>query len=227
MTHLHLAPPRTEPGEPPAQLPIRVVLADDHAGMRSSLRGLLAGEEGVDVVAEADDLAAAMRQVHGKQPRVLVLDLRMPGGSSVEAIRTLQEREPHTKVVVLTMDDNPNLAQHATAAGALGYVLKEHADSELPQAVRCVACGKEYVSPRVAARLNALRSSTADGELTVREVEILRLIALGHTSVEIAAKLALSPRTVESHRARIHAKLGLATRAELARYVLGRGLLRH
>lgn len=225
--HLHLAEASPEvPSEGSASSPIRVVLADDHTLMRRSLRLLLESEEGVDVVAEAGDLAAVVRDVHRHQPHVLVLDLRMPGGSSIETIATLRERAPDTQVVVLTMDDNPVFAQHALASGALGFVLKELADGELALAVRAAAGGAEYVSPRVAVRLDALRRSLTDDELTLREVEILRLIALGHTSVEIAGKLHISPRTVESHRARIHNKLGLATRAELVRYALGRGLLR-
>jgi two-component system, NarL family, response regulator NreC len=227
VTHLHLAPALTEtaPG-PSAPSPIRVVLADDHALMRHTLRLLLDGEEGVDVIAEAGDLASAVRHVHGHQPHVLVLDLSMPGGSSIETIGKLRERAPDTQVVVVTMDDSPVFAQHALATGALGFVLKELADSELPQAVRAAARGEEYISPRVAAGLDALQRSLTDDELTPREVEVLRLIALGHTSVEIAGKLHISPRTVETHRARIHRKLGLATRAELVRYALGRGLLR-
>jgi two-component system response regulator NreC len=227
MPHLHLA---LAPGEADADTsalsPIRVVLADDHALIRRRLRLLLDGEEGFEVVAEADDLASAMREVHGHRPHVLVLDLRMPNGSSVETIGRLSERVPDTRVVVLTMDDNPVFAQRALAKGALGYVLKELADGELPQAIRAAAAGERYISQRVAARLDAMRRTIGDGELTVREVEILRLIALGHTSVEIAGKLHISPRTVESHRARIHTKLGLTTRAELVSYALGRGLLK-
>jgi two-component system, NarL family, response regulator NreC len=156
---------------------------------------------------------------------VLVLDLRIQGASN-EAIGELRERAPETQLVVLTMSDSPVFAQHALACGALGFVLKELADGELPQAVRAAASGSEYVSPRVAPRLEALRRSLTDGELTPREIEVLRLIALGHTSAEIAGMLRISARTVESHRARIHNKLGLATRAELVRYALGRGLLR-
>jgi two-component system, NarL family, response regulator NreC len=225
--HLRLAPsPAGTASVVFAASPIRVVLADDHALMRRSLRLLLDGEEGIEVIAEADELASAVRHVHDHQPRVLVLDLRMPGGSSVETIGKLRERVPDTQIVVLTMEDNPVFAQRALASGALGFVLKELADSELPQAVRAAASGEEYVSPRVAARLDALRRSLTDDELTPREVEVLRLIALGHTSVEIARMLLLSPRMVETHRARIHNKLGLATRAELVRYALARGLLR-
>jgi two-component system response regulator NreC len=150
----------------------------------------------------------------------------MPDGSSIETIGKLRERVPDTQIVVLTMDDSPVFAQRAIAAGALGFVLKDLADGDLPQAVRAAARDEEYVSPRVAARLDALQRSLTEDRLTAREVEVLRLIALGHTSVEIARKLHLSPRTVETHRARIHGKLGLATRAELVRYALGRGLLR-
>jgi two-component system response regulator NreC len=225
--HLHLAPPLIETElDASAPSPIRVVLADDHALMRSSLRLLLEGEDGVEVIGEAGDMASVLRHVHGQRPDVLVLDLLLPGSSSVETISKLRERAPDTQVVVLTMKDNPVFAQHALASGALGFVLKELADSELPLAVRAAARGEEYVSPRVASRLEAQRNSRTDNELTPREVEVLRLIALGHTSVEVARKLAISPRTVESHRARIHNKLGLATRAELVRYALGRGLLR-
>lgn len=225
--HLRLAPAPTETGlDHSARTPIRVVLADDHALMRRSLRALLEGEEGVDVVGEAGELASAVRHVQDRQPNVLVLDLRMPDGSSVETINKLRERAPDTRVVVLSMNDSPVFGQRALASGALGFVLKEHADSELPEAVRAAARGAEYISPRVAPRLEALRRSIADDDLTAREVEVLRLIALGHTSVEIAGKLHISPRTVESHRARIHNKLGLTTRAELVRHALGRGLLR-
>jgi two-component system, NarL family, response regulator NreC len=234
--HLHLA---RSPGERETVVsdvavtpdaPIRMVLADDHALMRRSLRLLLDGEEGVEVIAEADDQAAVARHVQDHQPQVLVLDLNMPGGSmhggsSVEAISRLRERAPDTQIVVMTMQDNPVFAQRAFAAGAIGFVAKDRADDELPQAVRAAARGEEFVSTRVAARLDALHRSLTDDVLTPREVEVLRLIALGHTNVEIARKLHLSPRTVETHRANIHRKLGLATRAELVRYALRRGLL--
>jgi two-component system response regulator NreC len=204
---------------------ISVVLADDHGPMRRSLRLLLDGEEGLVVVAEADDHASAARHVHSEQPQVLVLDLGLRDGSSIEAIRTLSERAPQTKIVVLTMEDDPIFAQRALTAGASAYVAKDLADAELPPAVRSAALGEEWVSPRVAARLDALHRALTDNKLTQREVEVLRLIAFGHTSVEIARMLHLSPRTIETHRAHIHRKLGLATRAELVRYSLRRGLI--
>jgi two-component system response regulator NreC len=222
--HVARSPDRAAPAASAAE-PIRVVLADDHVLMRRSLRLLLDGEEGVDVVAETGDHMSVARHVDGHQPHVLVLDLRMGGGSSIEAIRSLSERVPATKIVVLTMEDNPVFAQRALAAGALGFVAKDLADSELPQAVRAASRGEEYVSPRVAARLDALHRALTDNKLTQREIEVLRLIALGHTSVEIARKLHLSPRTIETHRAHIYRKLGLTTRAELVRYALRRGLI--
>jgi two-component system, NarL family, response regulator NreC len=204
---------------------IRVLLADDHTLMRRSLRLLLDGEDDMDVIAEANDLAAVARDVDAHEPHVLVLDLSMPDGSSVEAIGRLRERAPDTQIVVMTMEENPVFAKRAFAAGALGFVAKELADAELPPAVRAAARGEEFVSPRVAVRLDALHRSLTDDALSPREVEVLRLIALGHTSVEIARKLHLSPRTVETHRANVHRKLGLATRAGLVRYALRRGLM--
>lgn len=221
--HLQLA--STTHGTGTTQEQIRVVLADDHALMRRSLRSLLDREEGVSVIAEADDIASVARHVLGHGPHVLALDLNMPGGSSIDAISRLRERAPDTEVVVVTMEEDPVFAQRAFEAGALGFVAKEMADEELPAAVRAAARGEEFVSPRVAARLDALHRALSSDTLSAREVEVLRLIALGHTSVEIARKLHLSPRTVESHRASVHRKLGVVTRAELVRYALGRGLL--
>ena len=224
-SHLHLARSPEQPDIAAANANIRVLLADDHELMRRSLRLLLDGEEGLEVIAEASDLAAVTRHVRAHDPHVLVLDLNMPDGSSIEAISRLREQAPDTQIVVMTMDENPVFARRAFAAGALGFVAKDLADGELPQAVRAAGRGEEFVSPRVAARLDALHRSLTDDALSPREVEVLRLIALGHTSVEIGRKLHLSPRTVETHRANVHRKLGLATRAELVRYSLRRGLL--
>jgi two-component system response regulator NreC len=224
--HLHLAQQSDEDDSPAANgAPIRVVLADDHAMMRRGLRRLLDREDGVEVIAEADDLRSALENARTRRPDVLVLDLGMPDGSSIDAIGELRERLPDTQVVVITMQDSPVFAQRAFAVGAVGFVAKDLADGELPQAVHAAARGQEYISPRVALRLDALHSALTGDVLTPREVEVLRLIALGHTSVETAHKLHLSPRTVETHRAHIHRKLGLATRAELVRYALRRGLL--
>jgi two-component system, NarL family, response regulator NreC len=193
--------------------------------MRSGLRQLLENEQDIKVIAEAEDLAAAIAHVARDPPEVLVLDLSMPGGSGLDGIGQLRERAPDTQIVALTMNDSAVFAQQALDAGAAGLILKDHADSELAQAVRAASEEEEYVSPRVAERLQALRHSLTGGELSVREVEVLRLIALGYTSVEVARKLRLSPRTIETHRAHIQGKLALRTRAELVRYALRRGLL--
>jgi DNA-binding NarL/FixJ family response regulator len=221
--HLYMAP---SPSEAVAHLdgitPIRVVLAEDHTLIRRSLRVVLDGQRNIEVIAEPGDLASV---VDRHQPDVLVLDLSMPG-SSVETIRALRERAPETEIVVLTMDEGPILVRQSLAAGALGYVLKELADGELPAAVRAAARGEQYISPLVSGRMDALHRSLTEEKLTPREAEVLRLIALGHTSVEIARKLQLSRRTFETDRARIHNKLGLRTRADLVRYALGCGLLR-
>jgi two-component system, NarL family, response regulator NreC len=152
--HLHLAlTPTGNRATLSEPLAIRVVLADNHALMRRSLRLLLEGEPDMDVVAQVGDLASALDGVHQRRPDVLVLDLSMPGGSSIKAIGRLREEVPETQIVALTMDDSPVFARGALAAGAVGFVVKELADSELPQAVRSAARGEEYVSRRVAGRL--------------------------------------------------------------------------
>jgi two-component system response regulator NreC len=220
---LHLAP--AGDASPAKRASISVVLADDHAICRRNVRLLLDVEEGVHVIAEAGDIETMMRHVYAHRPHVLVLDLRTPNGSSIEAIRRLRSLVPGTEVIVLTMEESPAFAQRAIDAGAVGFVLKDKADSELLAAVRRAAAGEEYVSPRVAAGLEALRKAVQDDGVSPRETEVLRLIALGHTSAEIADKLHLSRRTVETHRARIHRKLRLATRAELVRYVLRNHLI--
>lgn len=220
VAHLHLAESPTQ-----VPVPIRVVLADDHTLMRRNLRLLLDGDDDVKVVAEASDLATVVSHVDRHRPNVLVADLRLPAGSSIEAIRKLRAQAPDTEVVVLTMDESPLFAQHAMDAGAIGYVLKDRADSELLTAIRCAANGEEYVSARVATGLDALRKAVDRDSLTPREIEVVRLVALGLTSAEIAVKLRLSRRTVETHRARIFDKLGLSTRAELVRFALRRRLI--
>jgi two-component system, NarL family, response regulator NreC len=221
--HLHLAaaPSSAGPSTTPA---IRVVVGDDHSLMRRNLRLLLEREDGLEVVAEAGDVPTAIRHVHGHRPHVAVLDLSAPDGSSLDTIRRLRQQVPDTQIIVLSMEDEPAFAQLAIEAGAVGYVLKDCADSDLPQAVRSAVRGQPYVSRRVGALLRAMRTSAKPDNLSPREVEVLRLIALGHTSAEIAAKLHLSARTVETHRSRIHRKLGLSARAELVRYALRRGL---
>ena len=204
---------------------IRIVLADDHQVVRAGLRLLLDAEDGFEVVAEASDADSARRYVRGHHPAVLVLDLNMPGGSSLEAIPLIREESPETQIVVLTMQQEPAFAREALGAGALGYVLKEAADEELVEAVRNAAAGEHYLNPRLGARIASEPPPGPPDDLSQREVEVLTLIARGHTNAEIGEQLYLSVRTVETHRSHIQQKLGLTTRAELVGYALDRGLV--
>jgi two-component system, NarL family, response regulator NreC len=204
--------------------PIRVIIADDHSIVRRGLRELLEAEGDFEVVAEAGDLADTKRYLRGHRPDVLILDLNMPDGSSLEAIPAMRGDCPDTRIVVLTMQNEPAYARRALSAGALGYVLKDAADAELVEAVRRASAGDSYLNPRLGARLAAEPSGPPDG-LTERELDVLRMIALGHTNAEVADRLYLSVRTVETHRAHIQQKLSLGSRSELVRYALAHGLV--
>ena len=207
-----------------AARPITIVLADDHQVVRAGLRLLLQGEEGMHVVGEAGDVPSAVRLVDTRRPDVLVLDLNMPGRPSLAAIAELKDA---CAVVILTMQSDPVFAREALQAGARAYVLKEAAGAELVSAVRTVAGGGIYLNPELGARIAAEPTTAlADPrDLTLRELDVLRLIALGHTNAEIGAQLFLSRRTVETHRSHIQGKLGRTTRAELVRYAIEHGLI--
>ena len=204
-----------------------MVLADDHAVVRKGLRLLVDAEPGLTVLAEAGTVPDALRMARAHRPSVLVLDLNMPGGSSLEAIPTILEQAPTTAIVVLTMQNEPSFARQALQSGALGFVLKEAADDELLGAIRLAAEGETYLNPRLGARLAAQPPEPAGppDDLSDREVEVLKLIALGHTNAEIAGQLYLSVRTVESHRSHIQQKTRQSSRAELVRYALQNGLV--
>jgi two-component system response regulator NreC len=210
-----------------AALPvIRVVIADDHAIVRRGLRMLLDGEAGFEVIAEASDAEAARRYVHGHNPDVLVLDIQMPGGSSLDMIPAIRAESPATQIVVLTMEDEAAYARQAMRAGVLGYVLKEAADDELIEAVRRAAAGQTYLNPKLGARVAAEPPPGPPDGLSQREVEVLEMIALGHTNAEIAGALYVSVRTVEAHRAHLQQKLVLSSRSQLVRYALDHGLVK-
>ena len=209
--------------------PIRIVLADDHGVVRAGLRLLLDADAGFEVVAEAADVDGALRAVLGYKPDVLVLDLNMPGAqTSLEALPAIAERSAETKTVILTMQEDPEYARRALRAGALGYVLKDAADTELVEAVRRAAEGGIYLNPALGARLAMTpeHSASPPDNLSDREAEVLTLIALGNTNAEIGEQLFLSVRTVETHRAHIQQKLGRSTRADLVRYALDHDLLK-
>jgi two-component system response regulator NreC len=213
------------PGAAEKTVGITIVLADDHTVVRNALRMLLDAEAGFEVVAEAGDADTAVRYVRGHKPKVLILDLNMPGRSSLDAVPDVLEASPDTEIVVLTMQNEPAFARRALQAGVRGYVLKEAADAELVQAVRRAAAGDTYLQPALGARLAAGADARDADELSERERDVLRLIALGHTNAEVAEQLYISIRTVESHRAHIQQKLRLSSRAELVRYALERGLV--
>lgn len=208
---------------------IRVVVVDDHAVVRAGIRLLLEGHDDIEVVGEGGTADEAVRAARLEQPDVVLLDVVMPGETGIEATPKVLAAAPNTRVLILSMQDDPSYVRQAFAAGAHGYVLKEAADVEVVQAVREVAGGGRYVHPSLGARLvtaevEAAAERAAD-PLSEREHEVLRLLALGHTNQEIAQQLYISVRTAETHRAHIMRKLGLATRAELVRHALAHGLL--
>ena len=216
------------PGELPSReedSPITIIVADDHRVVRTGLRLLLESEPGFSVLAEADDVASARRYVAAHRPKILILDLNMPGEPSLEAIPSLRELAPETEVVVLTMQDDPAFAREALKAGALGYVLKGAAENELLEAVRDAAAGRHYLNPQLGARIAIDPEPGPPDGLDENQLELLRLVALGHTNTEIGEQLFMSGRTVEAHRSRLQRQLDLETRAEVVRYVLDRGLL--
>ena len=209
---------------------IRVALCDDHALVRSGLRRILEAESDLDVVAEAGTADEAVAVATEIQPDVFVMDLGLPDRSGLAATADVCAASPATKVLVLTVHDDVAYLRRAFEAGAVGYLVKEAADIELVQAVRQVAEGKQYVHPSLGAALLAPDAATArpagpGGELSEREVEVLEQIAGGLTNAEIAERLNVSVRTVETHRAHVHQKLGVRTRAELVRIARDAGVL--
>jgi len=208
---------------------IRVVIVDDHAVVRSGLRLLLDAEDDLEVVGEAGSAREAVFEARTANPDVILLDVVMPDQSGLEAIPTLLHEHPETRILVLSMQDDPRYVREAFGAGASGYVLKEAADAEVVAAIREVAGGGRYVHPALGARLVAAESAEAkraeEDPLSDREREVLRLLALGHTNQEISSQLYISVRTAETHRAHIMQKLRLSSRAELVRYALEQGLM--
>lgn len=214
------AGPEQRPGGP-----ISVVLADDHAVVRGALRALLDGHRDVEVVGEAGDLASARDVVADIAPEVLVLDQSLPDGLAVDVLADLRELAPETQVVLLTMERDLTLARRALDGGAVSYLFKDAAHQELIDAIRAAADGRRYLPTAVAAGLSKGPGEGERQPLSPRETEVLRLMALGHTNREIAQRLELSVRTVETHRSHIQQKLGLSTRSELTRYALDHGLI--
>ncbi len=211
----------------------KILIADDHAVMRAGLRMLIDAQPDMAVVGEAGDGREAIERARTSRPDVLLLDLSMPGLGGIAAIDLLRKEAPTTKVLILTMHEDSEYLRQALEAGASGYLVKSAADTELLAAIRAVRRGEVYVYSSLTGALLDLafekrqkrpeREGVAD--LSKREIEVLRLLALGHTNQQIADKLFLSVKTIETYRARITEKLQLPTRAELVRYAIKHGLL--
>jgi two-component system response regulator NreC len=208
---------------------VRVLIVDDHAVFRAGLKLLIDAEDDLEAVGEAGTARDAIFQARALEPDVVILDIVMPDQSGLDAMPALLHERPEMKVLILSMQDDPQYIRQAFAAGASGYVLKEAADTEVVAAIREVAGGRSYVHPAVGAKLIAAETAEArraqEDPLSDREREVLRLLALGHTNQEIAAQLYISVRTAETHRAHIMQKLRLSSRAELVRYALEQGVL--
>jgi two-component system response regulator NreC len=199
---------------------ITIVLADDQTLVRAALRCVLETEPDFRIVGEAGDLESTTRKVLAYKPHVLVLDLHMPDGSTYKRIPRLLDVSPATRIVILTMEDSVTAARAALRAGAVGFALKEAADTELVDAVHAAYLGHGYLDPELAARA-VCEPEVAPGEaegLSPRELDVLKLVALGYTNTQIGAELHLSIRTVEAHRSHLQHKIHRSTRAEVSAY---------
>jgi len=216
----------------PAEERTTIVLADDHQVVRQGLKALLEAESDLRVVGEAGDGLQAIRRVELTSPKVLVLDLMMPGLNGLDVIPQVKKCSPHTQVVILSMYSNEAYVLEALSSGASAYVLKDSSSGDLVHAVREAAAGRRYLSPPLSDRAievyqQRAKATTLDRyeTLTTREKEVLHLAAEGHTSAEIAARLGISGRTAETHRSNLMHKLDLHSQAELIRFALKRGIV--
>jgi DNA-binding NarL/FixJ family response regulator len=205
---------------------VRIVLADDHDLVRSGIKALLSMVEGIEVIAEARDGQELITLVDNLMPDVVMTDISMPGMDGITAIAQIHAKHPQVRLLVLSMYDTVDFVKRAVANGACGYLMKDAPPFELEQSVRSVMATGSYFSPSIAQRLLQPSEPTVDDELTHRQVEILRLIAQGRASKEIAYELGLSPKTVDVHRARIMERLHLNDIASLTLYAVRKGLVK-
>lgn len=211
---------------------IQILLADDHGVIRAGLRALLEGFPDIRVVGEASDGAEAIAKAFALKPDIILMDLSMPNIGGIEATRHLLQHDPAIRVLILTVHEDEGLLKEVIRAGAAGYVVKRAAQEDLIHAIRVVARGDLYIHPTMNRMLftEPTRSTAQDGlemeTLTLREIEVLQLLAKGYTNRQIAEQLSLSPRTVEGHRANLSAKLGLHSRVELVEYAERHGLMK-
>jgi len=204
---------------------IRILIVDDHPVVRAGLRGMIAGEPGFEVVGEAADGNAAVRQAHDLQPDAVLMDLRMPGGDGVDAIARIADEVPGVHVLVLTTYDSDTDILRAVDAGATGYLLKDTPRDELFRAIRSAAAGQSVLAPSVAARLMERMRAPANDLLSAREQDVLRVVARGASNREVADSLFISEATVKTHLIHIFQKLGVADRTAAVTAALERGML--
>jgi len=210
---------------------IRVMIVDDHAILRSGVRMLLETQDDIEVVGEAEDSETAVERAGELAPDVVLLDISMPGGSGIQAIDRLREVSPVSRIIILTMHDDQAYLRSALASGAAGYMVKTGADSELLNAIRTVHRGRTFVDVSLGegaippGAVEPRAEGAAAATLSSRERQVLELVAYGHTHKEIAERLEVSVKSVETYRSRVADKLGLRSRAELVRYALDHGLL--
>jgi two-component system response regulator NreC len=210
----------------------RILIADDHAVVRSGLRLILSAQADLEVVGEAGTGEETLEKTIALRPDILLLDIAMPGLNGLEAARQVRQQAPEVRIIVLTMHDDEAYLRQFLEMGAAGYVLKKAADTELLGAIHAVKRGEPFIDPALMGRLidpylkqPPPRASGSSDELSSREGEVLRLVALGHTSQQVADQLCISVNTVDTHRAHIMDKLGLRGRAQLVRYAMAKGLL--
>lgn len=204
---------------------IRILIADDHSLIRAGLRALLQGTGDITIVGEAEDGLRVLSQVAALEPDIVLMDISLPGLSGIEATRQLRLISPRTRVLALTVHEDEAMLREMLRAGAYGYILKRADDSELIKAIRYVSQGDMYIYPSLTSALmkdfspHANKERETEPTLTLREVDVLLLLARGYTNRQIAEELHLSPRTVEGHRSNLVSKLGLKSRVELMNYV--------
>jgi two-component system response regulator NreC len=213
-------------------MPIRILIADDHGVIRAGLRALLEDDPDITVVGEASDGGEALAKAVELKPDILLMDLSMPNMGGIEATLQLSQREPKVRVLILTVHEEESLLKEVIRMGASGYIVKRAAQEDLLHAIRVVARGDLYVHPTMTRALfneppAYVPLQMPESEtLTLREIEVLQLLAKGYTNRQIAEQLSLSPRTVEGHRANLSGKLGLHSRVELVEYAEKHGLLK-
>ena len=214
------------------QTPLRILVADDHAIVRQGLKLLIDSQQDMKVVAEAADGTAALERAEAVKPDIVVMDISMPGMSGLTATRTLKQRQPGVTIVALTRHEDEKYLEELLRAGASAYILKQSAPADFLQAIRAVAAGGIYLDPamtsRVAGGLLAGKphvNTATSAKLTERESEVLRLVAVGHSNVEIAARLGIAVKTVEVHKTNAMRKLGLTGRVDVIRYGVLQGWL--